>query len=76
MSDHFRRWNIWRKQCLNGPLHKLLVLLKLLPSPTLELTLLPEERYRLVEEFERGITEGMADVPEELKAAIDAALKD
>ena len=32
--DHVRLWNKWRKGCLNGPLHKFLVLIGLRYSPT------------------------------------------
>ena len=37
MIKHIRRWNIWRKGCLNGPVHKVLVLFGLRKSPTFEL---------------------------------------
>lgn len=32
--ERFRLWNEWRKGCLNGPLHKFLVLIGLVYSPT------------------------------------------
>ena len=32
--ERFRLWNEWRKGCLNGPLHKFLVLIGLRRSPT------------------------------------------
>ena len=41
---HIRRWNLWRKYCLNPPTYKLFVLLGLKKSATLALTLLPEEQ--------------------------------
>lgn len=40
---HVKRWNRWRKHCLNGNLHKALVLLGVIKSPTMPFILLPEE---------------------------------
>lgn len=40
---HIRRWNIWRRRSSNSAFHKLLVLLGLRRSATLDWTLLPEE---------------------------------
>lgn len=34
MIRRFKTWNRWRKRCLNGPLHKFLVLIGLVHSPT------------------------------------------
>lgn len=34
MIRRFRLWNKWRKNCLNGPLYKFLVLIGLRRSPT------------------------------------------
>lgn len=48
---HIRRWNLWRKYCLNPPTYKLFVLLGLKKSETLVLTLLSEER----DEFVKGL---------------------
>ena len=48
---HIRRWNLWRKYCLNSPIYKLCVLLGLEKSETLALTLLPEEQ----DEFVKGL---------------------
>lgn len=45
--DHIRRWNIWRKRCLNGPIHKILVLFGVIESPTMVYILLPEEEEKL-----------------------------
>ena len=42
---HIRRWNIWRKDNRNSRLHKLLVLLGLRQSPTLNFVFLPEELW-------------------------------
>ena len=44
---HFRRWNIWRKYNVNGTLHHILVLFGIVYSPTMELTLLPEEIFSI-----------------------------
>lgn len=41
---HIRRWNYWRKNNSNGRLHKLLVLLGVIKSPTMVTVLLPEEK--------------------------------
>ena len=49
--EHIRRWNLWRKYCLNSPTYKLFVLLGLEKSKTLALTLLPDEQ----DEFEKGM---------------------
>lgn len=54
---HIRRWNVWRKGCLNGPFYKFLVLVGLVKSPTFVLALLPEEQKafsKALAEFERG----------------------
>lgn len=45
--NHIRRWNIWRKRNLNGRFYKFLVLVGVTKSPTMVLTLLPEECERL-----------------------------
>ena len=34
LIKHIKRWNEWRKVCLNNPVHKLLVLFKVIESPT------------------------------------------
>lgn len=44
MLDHLKRWNIWRKNNSNGPIHKILVLLGLRYSPTMVLILTYEEK--------------------------------
>ena len=43
MCNHIRRWNIWRKRSLNGPIYKILVLFGVTKSPTMGFVLLPEE---------------------------------
>jgi hypothetical protein len=40
---HIRRWNIWRKRSCNGWFYKLLVLLGITRSPTLQTVWLPED---------------------------------
>lgn len=47
LINHIRRWNIWRKHCLNGPVHKLLVLFGVVKSSTMFYCLLPEEEEAL-----------------------------
>ena len=55
LIKHIRRWNLWRRYCLNPPTYKLFVLLGLEKSGTLALTLLPEEQ----DEFAHNILEGL-----------------
>lgn len=47
MLDHIRRWNIWRKGCLNGPIHKILVLFGVIKSPSMIFVMLSEEWDRI-----------------------------
>lgn len=44
MIKHIRRWNLWRKDCLNGKIYIFLVLVGVATSPSLQFILLPEER--------------------------------
>ena len=53
--NHIRQWNKWRKGCLNGKLHKFLVLIGFIYSPTFELTFLDSEW----EAFDKGFKEGL-----------------
>lgn len=55
MINHIRRWNIWRKHNMNNCLHKLLVLFKLIYSPTFAFVLLPEEENKIVKEFQDAL---------------------
>ena len=55
MIRHILRWNKWRKGCLNGPFHKLLVLLGLRFSPTYHLTLLPDEESMAIKGIKAGL---------------------
>lgn len=54
MIKHIRRWNIWRKHCMNSPFYKFLVLIGFTKSPTMAFILLPEE-WREYEEKMRNI---------------------
>lgn len=61
MFNHVRRWNIWRKKCLNGPIYKILVLFGVTKSPTMAFVSLPEEEEvakTFAEGFRKGIEEG------------------
>lgn len=40
---HIKKWNKWRKHCLNSPFHKFLVLIGMIHSPSMLFTVLPEE---------------------------------
>lgn len=55
MINHIRRWNIWRKHNMNNRLHKLLVLFKLIYSPTFAFVLLPEEENKIVKGFQDAL---------------------
>ena len=55
MLDHIRRWNIWRKRCLNGPIYKILVLFGVIKSPTMAFVLLPEEEKEMMDAFQRSL---------------------
>lgn len=55
MINHIRRWNIWRKHCLNGSIHKMLVLFGVIHSPTFSYTLLPNETNEIVKEFQKAL---------------------
>lgn len=55
MLDHIRQWNIWRKGCLNGPIHKILVLFGVTKSPTMASVWLPEEEKEIMDAFQRSL---------------------
>lgn len=42
-STHVKRWNKWRKKNTNGKIHKFLVLIGLINSPSMALVLTDEE---------------------------------
>lgn len=44
---YIRRWNKWRKYNLNSRTYKMLVLLGIIKSPTMLLTILPEENLHI-----------------------------
>jgi len=67
MLRHILRWNQWRKGCLNGPFHKLLVLLGLRISPTLECTLLPDEWNAISDAFRKGLQDGGSQYESSIK---------
>jgi len=52
MIKHIRRWNIWRKHCLNSKFHKFLVLFGK-HSPTMMFTLLPNEQVNFTKIFNK-----------------------
>lgn len=43
LIKHIRRWNLWRKNCMNSKFHKFLVLFGVTKSPTMATIFLPEE---------------------------------
>ena len=55
MFEHFERWNIWRKHNANSWLHKLLVLVGVIKSPTFALTLTKKQTEEIHEAFERSL---------------------
>lgn len=55
MINHIRRWNIWRKRCLNGPIHKILVLFGVIKSPSMWFVMLPEEEQEMMDAFRRSL---------------------
>ena len=59
LIKHIKRWNEWRKHNGNSPLHKLLVLLGIVKSPTLPFVLIKEEGKAMAEAFEKGFKEGL-----------------
>lgn len=57
---HVKRWNKWRKRCLNGPFHKFLVLLGLRHSPTMYCVFLDEEEKQFKAAFDAAVNEARA----------------
>lgn len=60
MIKHIRRWNIWRKRNVNSRLHKFLVLIGFVKSPTMCTVILPEEEKEILDRiyrFNRGISD-------------------
>ena len=56
---HIKRWNEWRKHNGNSSLHKLLVLLGIVKSPTFSHTFTKEECEEIEKAFEKGFKEGL-----------------
>ena len=57
LSCHIRRWKYWRKRNTNGRLHRILVFLGIVKSPTFAFTLLPEEIDILDERLDKNLEE-------------------
>lgn len=55
MLNRIRRWNIWRKRSLNGPIYKILVLFGVIKSPTMASVWLPEEWKEIMNTFQRSL---------------------
>lgn len=55
LLKHIRRWNKWRKDCLNSPIYKFFVLIGFIKSPTMPLVLLDEERDEIQNAFMKGV---------------------
>ena len=66
---HIRRWNIWRKRNMNGPVYKLLVLFGLVKSSTMARVLLPEEIDWVLKGFEDGLKDGLKGGKKESRRA-------
>ena len=54
---HIKKWNKWRKACLNSPIYKLQVLFKIKKSPTFEHFWTEEDGRALYEGFMQGLKE-------------------
>lgn len=55
---HIKRWNKWRKNNSNSKLHKFLVLIGLVKSPTMEWTFLEDEMKKI----NNGLLESVRDL--------------
>ena len=55
---HIKRWNKWRKNNSNSKLHKFLVLIGLVKSPTMEWTFLEDEMKKI----NNGLLESVHDL--------------
>ncbi len=62
MINHIQRWNKWRKYNYNSLLHKLLVLLHVIYSPTFEFTFTDAEELKIEEAFMRGFNDGCNNI--------------
>lgn len=61
---HIRRWNIWRKYNGGSRMHKFLVLIGFMQSPTMRNVILPEEPLEWGESLAKGFSDGMRKVKE------------
>lgn len=61
LIKHIKKWNAWRKQCLNNPVYKLLVLFKIIDSPTFEHIWTEEDAKEFREGFLQGLREAEDD---------------
>lgn len=55
MLSYLRRWNYWSKRNKNGFIHKLLVLFRLIESPTFNMTIDPKEMEKFVNLFQKDL---------------------
>ncbi len=55
----FKRWNKWRRRCLNGRAYKTAVLLGLVESPTFGIVMTDEEEEEIHQAVMRAILEEM-----------------
>lgn len=62
---HIKKWNEWRKGCLNSPIYKLLVLFKIKKSPTFEHFWTKEDGRAFWEGFMHGLKAGNAEKEQE-----------
>lgn len=60
ITKHVKRWNKWRKHCLNGPVYKFLVLVGIHHSPTMFGVLLDEEEEQFKAAFDAAFNETRA----------------
>ena len=56
LVNHIRRWNVWRKGSINGPVYKLMVLFGSIKSPTFMSTLTNDELSEVVKGFTDAIS--------------------
>ena len=56
--EYIKRWNEWRKNCLNSPIYKLLVLFKIVKSPSMQWIWTKDEE----DAFNEGLKKGFEEV--------------
>lgn len=59
--EHIKRWNVWRKHNKNSIAHKILVLVGIIKSPTLNCTLTKDEYKAFYDGFMEGVKNGNDD---------------